>query len=37
LLENFLFPNDALRPELDALKIAKARQDAGQRLQECKP
>ena len=36
LLENFRFPNDALRPELDALKIAKARQDAGWRLQECK-
>jgi hypothetical protein len=36
-LENFLFPNDALRPELDALKVAKARQHAGQRLQECKP
>jgi hypothetical protein len=29
LLENFRFPNDALRPELDALMMAKARQDAG--------
>jgi hypothetical protein len=28
LLENFLFPNEALRPELDALMMAKARQDA---------
>ena len=37
LLENFLFPNDALRPHLDALKIAKARQHAGCRLQQCKP
>jgi hypothetical protein len=27
--ENFLFPNHALRPELDALMIAKAGQDAG--------
>ncbi len=35
-LENFRFPNVALRPELDAPKVAKARQDAGQRLQECK-
>jgi hypothetical protein len=37
LLENVPFPNDALRPELEALMMAKARQDAGQRLQECKP
>ena len=29
VLENLLFPNHALRPELDALKIAKAGQDAG--------
>ena len=29
LLENFPFPSDALRPELDALMMAKARQDAG--------
>jgi hypothetical protein len=37
LLESFLFPDDALRPELDALMMAKARQDAGCRLQECEP
>ena len=37
LLENFRFPNDALRPQLDALMMVKARQHAGQRLQECKP
>ena len=36
LLENFRFPNDALRPQLDALKVAKAGQDAGCRSQECK-
>ncbi len=29
LLENFRFPNDALRPELDTPMMAKARQDAG--------
>ena len=28
LLENFRFPNDALRPQLDALKVAKATQHA---------
>ena len=27
--ESVLFPNHALRPELDALMIAKAAQDAG--------
>jgi hypothetical protein len=27
LPENSLFPDDALKPDLDALKIAKARQD----------
>ena len=29
VLENFLFPNHALRPELDALKIAMAGQHVG--------
>ncbi len=29
VLENLLFPNHALRSELDALMIAKAGQDAG--------
>jgi len=36
VLENFLFPNDALRPELDALMIAKTGHDAGSRLEQCK-
>src|SRR6266850_4853830 len=36
LLENFRFPNDALRPQLDALMMVKARQHAGCRLQERK-
>jgi len=27
LPENILFPDDALKPDLDALKMAKARQD----------
>jgi hypothetical protein len=36
VLENLLFPNDALRPELDALMIAKTGHDAGSRLEQCK-
>jgi hypothetical protein len=36
VLENLLFPNHALRSELDALMIAKAGQHAGSRLEQCK-
>jgi len=36
VLENLLFPNHALRSELDALMIAKAGHDAGWRLEQCK-
>jgi hypothetical protein len=36
VLENLLFPNHALRSELDALMIAKAGHDAGSRLEQCK-
>jgi hypothetical protein len=35
-LENLLFPNHALRPELDALMIAKAGQHGGWRLAQCR-